>query len=254
MHLTRMPVRESEAIILQSYPLGEADRLVSFLSRSYGRMRGVAKGARRPKSQFGATLERCSWIRIWYFERETRDLVRITQSELIESYLDAFGDYDSGNALTLLAEISEAVLPERDPVDASFRLLLVAARNIQKTRAPALPVAYFALWTMRLAGWLPALEHCARCGQALGDGPGYGAPGRTALWCRNCRLPGRSVVSKAALDVARAMLTERLETMAEQTPALSSEALHDLTAFLLNGIEHQIERKLATREFMETPA
>ena len=249
-----MPLRESEAIILQSYPLGEADRLVSFLSRGYGRMRGVAKGARRPKSRFGATLERCSWIRIWYFERETRDLVRITQSELLESYLDAFGDYDSGNALTLLAEISEAVLPERDPVDASFRLLLVTARTIQQTRAPALPVAYFSLWTMRLAGWLPALDRCARCGQELGEGPAYGAPGRTALLCPKCRLPGRSVVSRAALDAAHTMLTERLETIAARTPALPPDALHDLTAFLLNGIEHQIERKLATREFMETTA
>ena len=62
-----MPVYESEAIVLQSYPLGEADRLVSFLSRNLGRMRGVARGARKPKSRFGATLERLSHIRIWFY-------------------------------------------------------------------------------------------------------------------------------------------------------------------------------------------
>ena len=88
-----MPLRESEAIVLQSYPLGEADRLVSFLSRSIGRVRGVASGARRTKSRFGSTLERLSHVRIWFFEKETRELVRISQTELIESFLDAFRDY-----------------------------------------------------------------------------------------------------------------------------------------------------------------
>src|SRR5580700_6943179 len=109
---TLMPVHESEAIILQSYPLAEADRLVSFLSRSMGRVRGVASGARRPKSRFGSTLERLSYVRIWYYERETRDLVRINQCEIIESFLSAFSDYALSIALALFSEVTEAVLPE----------------------------------------------------------------------------------------------------------------------------------------------
>src|SRR5208282_3683165 len=96
-----MPLHESEAIVLQSYSLGEADRLVSFLSRAMGRVRGVAAGARRPKSRFGSTLEPLSHIRIWFFERETRELVRVNQCEMIESFLDAFGEYTSSVALAL---------------------------------------------------------------------------------------------------------------------------------------------------------
>ncbi|MFZ0432906.1 MAG: recombination protein O N-terminal domain-containing protein, partial [Candidatus Acidiferrales bacterium] len=72
-----MPVHESEAIVLQSYAIGEGDRLVSFLSRTMGRVRGVASGARRTKSKFGSTLERLSYVRIWFYEKETRELVRI---------------------------------------------------------------------------------------------------------------------------------------------------------------------------------
>ena len=68
-----MPLHESEAIVLRSYPLAEADRLVSFLSRTMGRVRGVAAGARRTKSRFGSTLQSLSHVRIWYYERETRD-------------------------------------------------------------------------------------------------------------------------------------------------------------------------------------
>ena len=99
----QMPLHESEAIVLQRYPLGEADRLVSFFSRSMGRVRGVAAGARKTKSRFGSTLEKLSHIRIWFFERESRDLVRISQCEMIESFLDAFGDYPSSVALALFS-------------------------------------------------------------------------------------------------------------------------------------------------------
>jgi DNA repair protein RecO (recombination protein O) len=245
-----MPLRDSEAIILRSYPLGEADRLVSFLSRSFGRMRGVAKGARRPKSRFGATLECCSYIRIWFYERETRELVQISQCELEESFLGAFGNYEAGNTLGLLSEISEAVLPEREPLDASFRLLLSCARAIQKTGQTALPAAYFCLWTMRLSGWLPALDRCSKCGESMAGKQGYAAPGRTGLWCQQCRKPGMNVISSGALDAARSMLHEGLQALLERQPPLAPVALGELTDFLLNGIEHQIEKKLTTRAFM----
>src|ERR1700685_2750237 len=120
-----MPLHEAEAIVLQSYPLGEADRLVSFLSRTIGRVRGVAAGARKTKSRFGSTLERLSHVRIWFFERPSRELVRINQCELIESFLDAFRDYASGIALAIFSEVTEAVLPDREAADANFRLLRV---------------------------------------------------------------------------------------------------------------------------------
>ena len=107
---TAMPVCESEAIILRSFPLGEGDLLISFFSRTHGRSRGVASGARRPKSRFGSTLEPLSYIRIWFYERETRPLARINQTELIESFLAVQSDYVAGAALALVSDITEAVL------------------------------------------------------------------------------------------------------------------------------------------------
>ena len=126
-----MPLKESEAIVLRSFPLGEGDRLVSFLDRQFGRMRGVARGARLPKSRFGSTLELLSHIRIWYFERETRDLVRINQCELIESFLDLQSDYKAGIFLALISEVTEGVLGEREPSDPQFRLVLLTARAVR---------------------------------------------------------------------------------------------------------------------------
>ena len=246
---TPMPLRESEAIVLQSYPLGEADRLVSFLSRTMGRVRGVAAGARRPKSRFGSTLERMSYVRIWFFEKETRDLVRISQCELIESFVTAFRDYSAGVALALLTEITEAVLPEREAADPAFRLLLLSAQTIKQRGEVELPLAYFALWTVRLGGWLGSFERCARCGTELGS-VAYVNPAMPGVFCADCRTPGMATVSASAVAAGRKMLRERLDKL--NTKDFLAPGLRELTKYLLDLLEHQIERKLKAREMLES--
>ena len=252
-----MPLHESEAIVLQRYPLGEADRLVSFLSRSMGRVRGVAAGSRKTKSRFGSTLEKLSHVRIWFFERESRDLVRISQCEMIESFLDVFRDYPSSVALALFSEITESVLPEREASDANFRLLLLATQTVKQTGKSELPLAYFALWTVKLGGWLPALDRCAFCGRALADdAAAYIAPGASATGCARCRKPGMRTLSPGALRAARRMLGDRLDRLVheEATNPIHVRAARDLTNAMLDIIEHQIDRKLKSRELLETPA
>lgn len=252
-----MPLHESEAIILRSYALGEADRLVSFLTRTMGRIRGVAAGARRTKSRFGSSLERLSHVRIWFYERETRDLVRISQCEIIESFLDAFRDYGSSVALALFSEITEAILPEREVSDANFRLLLLSARAVKQTGKPELPLAYFALWTVRLGGWLPSVDRCGYCGRPFADDRvAFFSAGTQVLACESCRRAGMRTISPAARRLARVMLAQKLEQLIRDLPEASSDTreVKDLTAAMLDVIEQQIDRKLASRELLESPA
>ena len=248
-----MPLRESEAIVLQSYPLGEADRLVSFLSRSIGRVRGVASGARRTKSRFGSTLERLSHVRIWFFEKETRELVRISQTELIESFLDAFRDYASGVGLAIVSEVTEAVLPDREASDANFRLLLLTAQAVKRTGKWEVPLAYFALWTVKLGGWLPPLDVCSRCGAVLtASDPAYFSRSSSALVCGKCRKPGLRIIPAPALVAARKMLAQRLDRLSDAD--ISNAAARELTDVALDVIERQIDRKLKSRELLEPTA
>ena len=248
-----MPLRESEAIVLQSYPLGEADRLVSFLSRSIGRVRGVAAGARRTKSRFGSTLEKLSHVRIWFFEKETRELVRISQCELIESFLDAFRDYSSGVGLAIISEVTEAVLPDREASDANFRLLLLAAQAVKRTGKWEVPLAYFALWTVKLGGWLPSLDACAKCGRALTAAePAYFSRSSSAMVCAKCRKPGLRTIPAPALAAARKMLAQRLDRLSDGE--ISDPAARELTEVALDVIERQIDRKLKSRELLEPRA
>src|SRR5713226_5411560 len=118
-----MPARETEAIILKTFPLGEADRLVSFFGRTTGRIRGVASGARRIKNRYGSTLEVLSHVQLWFVERETRDLVRIQQADLLESFHKAQSDYALSTGLAVVSEVSELVLPEREVAESMFRLI-----------------------------------------------------------------------------------------------------------------------------------
>jgi DNA repair protein RecO (recombination protein O) len=251
-----MPAHESEAIILQTYPLGEADRLVSFFTRSMGRVRGVASGARKTKSKFGSTLERLSYIRIWFYEKENRDLVRVNQCELIESFMDAFRDYANGVALAILSEVTETVLPDHEAADANFRLLLLTARAIKSRGKFELPLAYFSLWTVKLGGWLPSLDACARCGRLLAPGPtkpllAYFSPSASALLCEKCRRPGMRALSPEAMAAARRILSEKLDGITEEM--VPSRIARDLTDVMLDVIEHQIDRKLTSREMLEQP-
>src|SRR5258706_11254457 len=212
-----MPLKESEAIVLRSFPLGEGYRLVSFLDRQFGELRGVARGARMPKSRFGSTLELLSYIPIWYFEREGRELVRINQCELIESFLDLQNDYQAGIYLALLSEITEGVLGEREVADPQFRLLLLAARALRANGPSPAILAYFSLWTVRLGGWLGSLDRCAHCGKPFEQGAGYASPGTSELSCENCRATGSKssfgsggrleTISQVALSIGRIALS-----------------------------------------------
>jgi DNA repair protein RecO (recombination protein O) len=245
-----MPARETEAIILKTFPLGEADRLVSFLGRSSGRMRGVAGGARRLKNRYGSTLEILSHVQVWYVEKETRDLVRIQQCDLLESFHKAQSDYGLSTALAVISEISELVLPEHEAAEPMFRLILLAAREIERTGDWPLPLAYFAFWTVRLGGWLPRFDQCSQCGAPFGSEAAYHAPWDEGLFCEKCRRPGMKPLRLAARQIAERFTGERLDRITDL--AEQKAAVQELREAALNWIEHHTERKLGARVLLET--
>jgi DNA repair protein RecO (recombination protein O) len=245
-----MPLKESEAIVLRTFPLGEGDRLVSFLDRQSGRVRGVARGARLPKSRFGSTLEMLAYIRIWYFERETRELVRINQCELIESFMDVQKDYSSSIGLALVSEITDSVLGEREAADAQFRLILLTARAIRVHGPSQVILAYFSLWTARLGGWLGPLDRCSSCGRDLQLETAFHPAGFAELFCENCREDWAKQISKEALAVGRTALSGTLDRLLTENPPVGSTK--EILSYALDVLEHHIEKKLISRKTFET--
>ena len=245
-----MPARETEAIILKTFPLGEADRLVSFVSRSSGRLRGVAAGARRLKSRFGSTLGLLSYVEMTYVERETRELVRIQECDLLESFHAAQSDYGLSTGLALVSEIAELVLPEREPAQAMFRLILLAAREIDRRKDWRLPLSYFAFWTVRLGGWLPRFDRCSRCDQPFGPRPAFHAHWSAGLLCEKCRRSGMSPLAEESRHLGERFTSERLDKI-DSSSVAAGKAM-ELQDAALDWIEHHTERKLGARELLET--
>ena len=182
-----MPLYKTEALILRTYKLGEADRIVVFLTRDRGKKRGVASGARRPKSPFAGALEPLTRVGVSYYEREHRDLVRISYAESQCSPLLASRP-DALSHVGYFAELIDEWAQEADPNERLFRLgtstLEALAAGVPTDRV----ARYFEYWLLRLQGVYPPHVACHRCGTAL-DGEPDGAclePGAHVFTCPGC--------------------------------------------------------------------
>ena len=250
-----MPAHASEAIVLRTYPFREADLVVSFLSREQGKLRGVARRARRPKSAFGSGLERLSHVRMDYFQSETRELVSLHSCELVHSQFAVLTDYAACVALDYLAEVREDLLPPGEPSERFFRLLLAVLEHLRSGAPGAVwrAVTYFSLWAVRLAGFLPDLAHCAECRRALEPGAsGWYSRWRHGLLCGDCRraLGGSSFeLSAASRELAARMLRAPVAQMGPEV--WSKDTARDLRRFLVQQIETHVERRLITAPVLE---
>ena len=164
-----MSVFASDAVVLRTWPVHEADLIVSLLTRDYGRVRGVAKSALKSRKRFGGALEPMTVARAWFAERPGQELVRLDQLEIIRSPLSAPVDHLRMAVLSFFAEVLDQALPERDPQETVFRLLLAVLEQttVEQTW---MPLTYFQLWMTRLMGLLPDIAHCMVCGDTLSEG------------------------------------------------------------------------------------
>jgi DNA repair protein RecO (recombination protein O) len=245
----KMPLRETEAIVLRTYRLGEADKIVSLFTRQTGRLRAVAAGSQRTKSRYGGTLEPLSYIRLWLFERENRDLLRVNSTELLESFFDMQKDYRRHVAAQYIAEVCERLLPERELNERAFRLLLATLRGLKHSGEVDRPLVYFNYWLLRLGGYLPNLDRCARCGRELRDEPGYYGPGSEGLQCRGCR-PGSAThpISSLILALTQTLSHSPLDRwLSTEKPTSEPIAARH---FFEELIETHVDKKLVTRDLL----
>jgi DNA repair protein RecO (recombination protein O) len=261
-----VPARVSEALVLRTYPLKEADLVVSFFTREQGKLRGVAKRARKVKSAFGSGLERLSHVRMAYFQRENRELVNLDSCELIQSQFRLASDYRAGIVLDFMAEVTEQMLPAAEPNERYFRLLLTVLEHLRLEQSGgAQPgsvwraATYFALWAVRLSGFLPDFDACVSCGAWLDDpaspARAFYSRSRTGLCCRECRaalgMDGSWELSYESRAIAARMLRNPIAQLAD-TP-WRQETAADLRRLLVQQIENHIERRLLTAPVLEAP-
>jgi DNA repair protein RecO (recombination protein O) len=178
-----MPLHTAEALVLRTYKLGEADRIVVFLTRDRGKKRGVARSARRPRSRFVGALEPLTRVSVTYYENETRELVRLNDVEIVRSPLA--GDPAALGHVGYFAELIDEWAPEASPDERLFRLG-AAVLDALAGGVPVDPVArYFEYWLLKLQGVYPSIAICGGCLQRLDGGAVLAARDRTFV-CRTC--------------------------------------------------------------------
>ncbi len=243
-----MALRESEAIVLRSYPLREADLLVTFFTRLEGKVRGVAQSAKKSKRRFGGALEPLTYVRAFYDVRERQELVRLDSCEVLESPMASEVSYARAVALGHVAELLDELLPDREANDAIFRLTLSVLHVLTGSEV-WMPITYFELWLTRLVGFLPELTECTVCGRSLNGSRAYFHALADGLMCPDDKRMASSEISSESRVLAAQMFRAPVESFAE-IPWPKAQA-SDLRKFLMQILQRQLEKKLVTVGMLE---
>jgi DNA repair protein RecO (recombination protein O) len=243
-----MALKESEAIVLRTYPLREADLLVTLFTRLEGKVRGVARSAKKSKKRFGGALEPLTYVRAYYDDRECSELARLDACDVLESPLATEVGYPRAVALAHVAEILDELLPDREANDAVFRLALSVIAGL---RGPEiwLPITYFELWMTRLMGYLPELTECMVCGRALNGSRAYFHALADGLVCGDDKRLASSEITAESRALVTKMFRAPVESFAGIPWAKSQSA--DLRKFLIQTLQRHIEKKFVTVGMLE---
>lgn len=243
-----MALRESEAIVLRTYPMREADLLVTLFTRTEGKVHGVARSAKKSKRRFGGALEPLTYVRAFYDVRERQELARLDACEVLESPLASEVTYARAVALGHIAELLDELLPDHEANDAIFRLALSVLHVLAGSEI-WMPVTYFDLWLTRLVGFLPELTECVICGRNLNGDRAYFHALSDGLMCVDDKRLASSEISRESRVLAAKMFRAPVETFAAKPWAQSQAA--DLRKFLIQILQRHLEKKLVTAGMLE---
>ena len=243
-----MAVKESEAIILRTYPLREADLLVTVFTRLQGKLRGVARSAKKSKRRFGGALEPLTYVRVRYEDRERQELIRLDSCEVLESPLAYQVSYVRAVALGHVAELLDESLPDHEPNDAVFRLALSVLACLRDSDA-RMPITYFQLWITRLMGYLPDFSECIVCGRPLDGARAFFHALVDGFMCVDDKRLASTEISGESRSLVGHMLRAPVESFARLS--WPSECAVDLRKFLLQTLQRHLEKKLVTAAMLD---
>ena len=250
-----MPLIETESIVLKSYNLAEADRIVVLLTRDHGIVRGVAKGAKRLKSRFGSGLEPFSEVRATYFQKENLELVSLQSAELTRSNFALASEPEFLQKFSYLGDLLISFLPPHDPNEKAYRMVRAAiyAGTGEAVALSAIGV-YFELWLLKLAGYMPDWTKCDNCGRGFGEPEEANVQANFHLLCFRCR---RAASNRVLDGAARALVTDALRLSPRSFAEASSgqsEAIILISSILKDIISQAIGHEISGEVSLAIPA
>lgn len=241
-----MAVYRDEGVVLRTQRLGEADRIITLLTRANGRVRCVARGVRKTTSRIGARLEPFSHVDVQLYEG--RSLDSVTQVETIEALGGELAtDYARWTAATVMVETAERLTPEeKEPALSHYALLVNALRSMAAAEHDSsLTLDAYLLRSMAIAGWSPSFGDCARCG-APGPHRAFHI-GAGGMVCSTCRPPGSAAPSPEAVQLLGALLSADWE----QAEASEERARKESSGIVAAYTQWHLERGLRSMPFVQ---
>jgi len=244
-----MPSYRAEAIVLRTHKLGEADRIITLLTRERGKIRAVAKGVRRTKSKFGARLEPFSRVDLLVFEGKSLDI--ITQAESLNAYgQDLALDYSLWTAGQTMLETADRLTPEDSISSESQYLLLLGALRtlVSGEHAASLVLDAFLLRSLSMAGYSPTLSACVICGVA-GTQPFFHVSTGGAL-CVEHRVPGSVAPRPESFDLMQALLSGDWDA----ADASATKDRNEVSGLVAAYVQWHLERGLRSLPLVDRQA
>jgi DNA repair protein RecO (recombination protein O) len=246
-----MPLRETDAFVLRTFTLKEADKVCVFFTREAGKLRGVARGARRLRSRYGASLEPFTEVSLVYFEQENKELVSISNCEIVNSqFFEGMGSERLG-VMHYLAELVTEFIPDREPNEKVYRLIAATLESLRNAKNSELPilVRYFEIWMLKLGGFFPDWRRCGLCQRDLAQEP--------SVWLTNEGTPQCSACSGVLGEEVRPAEWRTIYDLLTQSPVkfLSSSrdepVINRIGYIAARLINRALERELRSVEVLD---
>lgn len=243
-----MPLHQTTAFILRTYPLSESHKICVLLTRSAGLIRGVAKGARRMKSRFGASLEPFTEVNLTYFEKEGSELVKISNCEILRSHFHYACKTENSAALSYLTELLCEFSPAHEANEKLYRLVIAVMEAMSKDVNLDSLLRYFEVWLLKISGFFPDINKCISCSSELAESSGVWLAVDGAPQCYSCS-GGRGIAISPELK-------KTLEIVLRNNPTIFSQAekpidhLNAIGDICYRLIRRTIERDLRSYDLM----
>ncbi len=248
-----MPLKRATGIVIQSFDYGESDKIVTFLTLEYGKIKGIAKGARRSRRRFSNSLDLFCHVRIHFFEKEDRSLMRIDQCDVVEFFPGFSQNIAKMSYGSYFVELVDAMVGERETNRGVFELLRAFLSTVNEVEPREEMLRIFEIRLLSLVGYRPHLHSCIRCARPLNQlDKIYFVPARGGIFCETCCPTNADFFSLAMGTVKVLEKSTESDLSRVHRVRFSSGSLTESREILPRFIQHHLDRELKSLRFLES--
>ena len=239
-----MGLCETEALVLRTYNLAEADKIVVSLTHANGLVRAVAQGCRRLKNRFGAALEPFTLIHISYYQKENRDLASLRHAAILKSHFHLSSDAETLTGLAYMADLVIEFSPPHQANETLFRMVKACLEAVDSSPGDLQTILrYFEVWLLRLEGFLPDIKRCAECHLTFEENRVAFLGSDLTLRCRLCSQGIGTALSDTLHRQLRATQTLAPRVFAKESREVSARTHRELAELTHSLLGRVLERQ-----------